>query len=150
VRFAVWAPNAERVSVVGDFNGWDGRINPMRALGSTGVWEIFVPDIGLGEYYKFEIRNRYSGEVFTKTDPYGLSFEIRPGTAARVVELDGYQWRDSAWQEQRASRDWLHQALSVYEIHAGSWKRHWDGRFTILANWPTISCPMRRWIRLSN
>ena len=129
VRFAVWAPNAERVSVVGDFNGWDGRVCPMRALGSTGVWELFVPDIGLGEFYKFEIRNRNSGEVFVKTDPYGLSFERRPGTAARVAVLDGYEWRDAEWQDRRASRDWLHKPLNVYEVHAGSWKRHWDGRF---------------------
>ncbi|MDD5057206.1 MAG: 1,4-alpha-glucan branching protein GlgB [Sideroxydans sp.] len=129
VRFAVWAPNAERVSVVGDFNGWDGRVYPMRALGSSGVWEIFVPDIGLGEFYKFEIRNRQTGELLIKTDPYGFSFEMRPGTASRVTALDGFQWRDHAWLEQRAAFDWQHQPLNVYEVHAGSWKRHWDGRF---------------------
>ncbi len=129
VRFAVWAPNAERVSVVGDFNGWDGRVDPMRTLGSSGVWEIFVPDIGLGEFYKFEIRNRNTGELLTKTDPYGFSFEMRPGTASRVTALDGFQWRDSAWMEQRAVHDWQHKPLNVYEVHAGSWKRHWDGRF---------------------
>jgi 1,4-alpha-glucan branching enzyme len=83
VRFAVWAPNAERVSVVGDFNGWDGRVHPMRSLGSSGIWEIFIPDIGIGELYKFEIRSRHSGALLTKTDPYGFSFEMRPGTASR-------------------------------------------------------------------
>jgi 1,4-alpha-glucan branching enzyme len=129
VRFAVWAPNAERVSVVGDFNGWDGRVHPMRSLGSSGVWEIFIPDIGLGEFYKFEIRSRHSGELLTKTDPYGFSFEMRPGTASRVTTLDGFQWRDAGWMEQRAVRDWQHLPLNIYEIHAGSWKKHWDGRF---------------------
>ncbi len=129
VRFALWAPNAERVSVVGDFNGWDGRVHPMRSLGGSGVWEIFVPDIGLGEFYKFEIRNRHTGELLTKTDPYGFSFEMRPGTASRVTALDSYQWRDSSWLEQRAVREWQHLPLNIYEMHAGSWKKHWDGRF---------------------
>jgi 1,4-alpha-glucan branching enzyme len=129
VRFAVWAPNAGRVSVVGDFNGWDGRVHPMRSLGSSGVWEIFIPDIGPGEFYKFEIRNRHTGEVFNKTDPYGFSFEMRPGTAARVARLDGHVWRDGEWMRQRAQRDGLHAPMSVYEVHPGSWKRHWDGRF---------------------
>ena len=129
VRFAVWAPNAERVSVVGDFNGWDGRVQPMRSLGGSGVWEIFVPDIGLGEFYKFEIRNRHTGELLTKTDPYGFSFEMRPGTASRVTTLDSYQWRDSVWLEQRAVQEWQHLPLNIYEMHAGSWKKHWDGRF---------------------
>ena len=129
VRFAVWAPNAERVSVVGDFNGWDGRIHPMRALGSSGVWEIFIPDIGGGELYKFEIRNRHSGQLLTKTDPYGCAFEMRPGTAARVVPQHDYAWRDEAWMAQRADSDWQHRPLNIYEVHAGSWRRHWDGRF---------------------
>ena len=129
VRFALWAPNAERVSVVGDFNGWDGRVYPMRSLGSSGVWELFVPDIGLGEFYKFEIRSRSSGELLTKSDPYGFSFEMRPGTATRVTALGTYAWRDVAWMEQRAVRDWQHLPLNVYEMHAGSWRKHWDGRF---------------------
>lgn len=129
VRFAVWAPNAERVSVVGDFNGWDGRVHPMRSLGSSGVWEIFVPDIGLGEFYKFELRNRHTSELLTKTDPYGFSFEMRPGTASRVTTLDGFAWNDQAWMGQRATQDWQHLPLNIYEIHAGSWRKHWDGRF---------------------
>ncbi len=129
VRFAVWAPNAGRVSVVGDFNGWDGRVHPMRSLGSSGVWEIFVPDIGLGEFYKFEIRNRHTSELLTKTDPYGFGFEMRPGTASKVTVLGGYQWRDNEWLERRASCDWQHLPMNLYEVHAGSWKKHWDGRF---------------------
>ncbi|GAB4415567.1 MAG: 1,4-alpha-glucan branching protein GlgB [Sideroxydans sp.] len=129
VRFAVWAPNAERVSVVGDFNGWDGRVHPMRSLGSSGVWELFVPDIGTGEFYKFEIRNRHTGALLTKTDPYGFSFEMRPGTASRVTALDGYAWGDAAWMERRAAHDWQHAPMNIYELHVGSWRRHWDGSF---------------------
>lgn len=129
VRFAVWAPNAERVSVVADFNGWDGRVHPMRSLGGSGVWELFVPDIGPGEFYKFEIRNRQSGALLTKTDPYGFSFEMRPGTASRVTALDGYAWGDAAWMERRAARDWQYDPMNIYELHVGSWRRHWDGRF---------------------
>ncbi|GAB5604944.1 1,4-alpha-glucan branching protein GlgB [Sideroxyarcus sp. TK5] len=129
VRFAVWAPNAERVSVVGDFNGWDGRVHPMRSLGSSGIWEIFIPDIGIGELYKFEIRSRHSGALLTKTDPYGFSFEMRPGTASRVVSLANHDWRDESWMTERAACDWQHRPLNIYEVHAGSWKRHWDGRF---------------------
>ncbi|MEQ1533095.1 MAG: 1,4-alpha-glucan branching protein GlgB [Sideroxydans sp.] len=129
VRFAVWAPNADRVSVVGDFNGWDGRVHPMRSLGSSGVWEIFVPDIGLGEFYKYEIRNRHTTQLITKTDPYGFGFEMRPGTASKVTTLEGYDWDDSAWMAQRAVQEWQHKPLNVYEVHVGSWRRHWDGRF---------------------
>jgi len=121
-RFAVWAPNAERVSVVGDFNRWDGRAHQMRAHGSSGVWELFIPDIPPGALYKFEIRNRHTGAVMVKTDPYGFAFEMRPGTAARVCAENNYQWSDSEWMDQRAKADWLHQPMNIYEVHAGSWK----------------------------
>jgi 1,4-alpha-glucan branching enzyme len=129
VRFAVWAPNAERVSVVGDFNRWDGRVHPMGVHGSSGVWELFIPELSGGELYKYEIRNRDSGEVLVKTDPYGREFERRPSTAARVPREAGYQWGDQAWMNARSSWDWLHAPMSTYEVHLGSWKRHPDGRF---------------------
>src|SRR4030042_6285041 len=90
VRFAVWAPNAERVSVVGDFNGWDGRVHTMRSLGSSGVWEIFIPGLPPGSLYKFEIRNRHSGQVLVKADPYAREFELRPNTAARITAPAGH------------------------------------------------------------
>lgn len=129
-RFAVWAPNAERVSVVGDFNRWDGRVHPMRVYGSSGVWELFIPDIAPGALYKFEIRNRHSGAIMVKTDPYGFAFETRPGTAARVCAANTHQWSDRAWMEQRRTADWLHQPMNVYEVHAGSWRRpEGDGFF---------------------
>lgn len=121
-RFAVWAPNAERVSVIGDFNRWDGRIHPMRAHGSSGVWDIFIPEIGADALYKFEIRNRNTGNIMVKTDPYGNAFELRPSTAARVTATQ-HHWGDNAWMKQRKQADWLHQPMNVYEIHAGSWQR---------------------------
>jgi len=121
-RFAVWAPNAERVSVIGDFNRWDGRIHPMRVHGSSGVWDIFIPNIGAEALYKFEIRNRNTGNILVKTDPYGNAFELRPSTAARVVGST-HQWGDSPWMKQRKEADWLHRPMNVYEIHAGSWQR---------------------------
>jgi 1,4-alpha-glucan branching enzyme len=129
VRFAVWAPNAERVSVVGDFNRWDGRMHPMGVHGSSGVWELFIPGLRTGQLYKYEIRARGSDHILVKTDPYAREFERRPGTAARVPGDTLYRWHDQAWLERRAQWDWLHAPVSIYEVHLGSWKRHPDGRF---------------------
>ncbi len=129
VRFATWAPNAERVSVVGDFNQWDGRVYPMRSRGGSGVWELFLPGIQPGSHYKFEIRNRASGQVLVKADPYARWFERRPGTAPRICAPAGHAWQDAGWLEQRKHWDWLHAPINIYEVHAGSWKRHPDGRF---------------------
>jgi 1,4-alpha-glucan branching enzyme len=129
VLFAVWAPNAERVSVVGDFNNWDGRAHPMRVRGGTGVWELFIPDIGPGALYKFEIRHRGTGNIMLKSDPYGRSFEMRPSTSSIVVGEDTYEWHDKPWMKKRAERDWLHAPMSVYEVHLGSWQRGPEGEF---------------------
>ena len=129
VSFAVWAPNAQRVSVIGEFNHWDGRCHPMRNLGNSGIWEIFVPDLGEGSLYKFEILNRQSGQVLVKTDPYGQQFEFRPQTAAIVTREDGFTWQDGEWLEQRVSHDWLHSPMSIYEVHLGSWQRDSRGNF---------------------
>ncbi|WKE64816.1 1,4-alpha-glucan branching protein GlgB [Gallaecimonas kandeliae] len=128
VLFATWAPNAERVSVIGDFNGWDGRRHPMRARGTSGVWELFIPGLGAGELYKFELRSRHSGEVLQKADPYGNQFEHRPRTAALVAPPQGHVWQDGDWLQKRAKADWLHQPLSIYEVHLGSWRRGPNGR----------------------
>jgi 1,4-alpha-glucan branching enzyme len=122
VHFAVWAPNAKRVSVVGDFNVWDGRRHPMRSLGSSGVWEIFIPGIRVGERYKFELLTRY-GEVILKSDPFGLAFELPPLNAS-LVAAPAYQWKDDEWMRARPSADsWFHQPFAVYEVHLGSWAR---------------------------
>jgi len=129
-RFAVWAPNAERVSVVGDFNHWDGRRHPMRVRGGTGVWELFIPELPAGTLYKFEIRNRQHGTVHLKADPYGRQFEHRPATAAVVAGDDEeYLWGDGDWLAERAARDWMHSPMSIYEVHLGSWQRDEHGGF---------------------
>jgi len=128
VRFALWAPNAERVSVAGPFCEWDGRRCPMRNLGASGVWELFMPGLGAGELYKFELRHRATGAVVLKSDPYGRASELRPGTASIVCD-SRYLWNDAAWLDARRGRDWLHAPTSIYEVHAGSWRQHGDGRF---------------------
>ena len=127
VEFAVWAPNAKRVSVAGDFNLWDGRIHPMRNRGSSGIWELFIPGLGEGSLYKFEILSHVGNHLGLKADPYGFAGELRPNNASVVCNIDRYQWNDSRWLEARASRDWLHSPMSIYEVHAGSWKRKTDG-----------------------
>jgi 1,4-alpha-glucan branching enzyme len=127
--FALWAPNAGRVSVVGDFNGWDGRCHPMRVRHGFGVWELFIPDLEPGVLYKFELRNRDSGQVFLKTDPYGQRFELRPGTAAIVPHGRPFPWTDASWMAGRAVRDWRHAPMSIYEVHLGSWQRGDEGEF---------------------
>ena len=124
VRFAVWAPNAERVSVVGDFNRWDGRMHPLQSRGASGVWELFMPELPHGALYKFEIRNRASAVVALKSDPYAQSFQLRPDTAARVSAPAQHAWSDGEWLAQRERTDWLHAPLNIYEVHPGSWRRH--------------------------
>ncbi len=123
VGFVVWAPNALRVSVVGDFNGWDGRRHPMRSRGSTGLWELFIPDIPEGSTYKYEIRPREQDAPFLKADPYAFAAELRPKTASIVRDLSGYKWGDQAWMDARASSDPLSDPLAIYEVHPGSWMR---------------------------
>ncbi len=123
VHFAVWAPNADRVSVVGDFNGWDGRVHAMRLLVPGGIWEIFIPGLGDGEKYKFEIRAK-GGAILKKTDPYGVAFEVPPQSAAIVHDISRYTWHDQAWIDGRPAHGaWLEQPMSVYEVHLGSWAR---------------------------
>ena len=129
VCFAVWAPGAERVSVIGDWNQWDGRCHPMRSLGSSGIWELFIPGLYDTSYYKYEIRNRAQGSVHVKTDPYAQSFQVRPDTASIVRVPSEFEWQDSGWMQARAERDWLHAPMSVYEVHLGSWQRDKNGDF---------------------
>ncbi|MDX8413220.1 MAG: 1,4-alpha-glucan branching protein GlgB [Mariprofundales bacterium] len=123
VGFAVWAPNAQRVSVIGNFNGWDGRIHAMRMRGSSGVWELFIPGLVAGEIYKFEIRGKH-GEILEKADPYAQQMELRPKTACVVHDQTQYQWSDQSWMEQRRSNGPpMDQPVSIYELHLGSWQR---------------------------
>ncbi len=121
VHFAVWAPSARRVSVVGDFNGWDGRVLPMRKR-TGGYWEIFVPDLGVGDCYKFEVAGA-DGSVVLKADPFGRYFETPPRTASVVWNAEGYEWGDAAWMKARPARNkWCERPMSIYEVHLGSWR----------------------------
>lgn len=121
VKFSVWAPSAKRVSVVSDFNFWDGRVNPMRSMGGCGVWELFVPGLEIGERYKFEIKTQ-TGELRVKADPYALSSELRPLTASVVADVEKYQWNDQEWLKKRSHEGNLSKPLNIYEVHLGSWK----------------------------
>lgn len=129
ILFAVWAPNAERVSVVGDFNGWDGRRHQMRVRGGSGIWELFIPDLDAGRIYKYEIRNRHSGDILLKADPYGKRYELRPRTGSIIPSHSTYAWGDGNWMEERRRHDWQHNPMSVYEVHLGSWQRDQEGEF---------------------
>jgi 1,4-alpha-glucan branching enzyme len=122
VYFAVWAPNAQRVSVVGDFNNWDGRVNPMRKLIGSGVWELFVPGIKQGTHYKFEIRAQ-TGAVLLKSDPFALFNQHGKATASLVYDLERYTWNDGEWMEARRKKNWPQSPISIYEVHVGSWRR---------------------------
>ena len=126
--FRVWAPNAGAVSVVGDFNGWRGGANPLRSLGASGVWEASVAEAAPGHLYRFEIVNRDTGARLVKADPYARGFELRPGSAAWIVGPSGHAWGDGDWLARRVAWDWLHAPINIYEVHAGSWMRHPDGR----------------------
>jgi 1,4-alpha-glucan branching enzyme len=133
VRFAVWAPNAQRVSIVGNFNAWDGRAHPMTNRGGSGIWELFIPELDEGTIYKLEILSRDSGLQALKSDPYGFSAEMRPKTASVVWNIDRYEWQDAGWLDGRRTRDWLHAPMSIYEIHSGSWRRNKEQNY----NWLT-------------
>jgi 1,4-alpha-glucan branching enzyme len=122
VSFAVWAPNAKRVSVIGNFNFWDGRLYPMRSMGVSGVWELFIPNLDGNELYKFEIKTP-EGHLRTKTDPYAFYMELRPGTASITWDTDAYAWSDGAWMEERKDKDFMNSPMSIYEVHLGSWLR---------------------------
>ena len=126
--FAVWAPAVQRVSVIGDFNDWDGRRHPMRCRGTSGIWELFIPGLVAGPAYKYEILGRH-GQLARKTDPYARQMFLRPETTSRVPDDTLYAWADSGWMAARAHFDWQHRPISIYELHPGSWRRHDDGSF---------------------
>jgi 1,4-alpha-glucan branching enzyme len=122
VAFAVWGPSARRMSVVGDFNGWDGRRHPMRQLGSSGVWEIFIPGVREGALYQFEMLDA-QGHIKVNTDPMGAAFELPPQRAAVVWDTRKFAWTDDAWMERRRQTNALQSPMSIYELHVGSWKK---------------------------
>jgi 1,4-alpha-glucan branching enzyme len=128
VQFAVWAPSARSVSVIGNFNQWDRRKHAMRVLGASGVWEIFIPGLPEGELYKFQVKTP-SGFVMDKADPYGFEMELRPQTASKVNFLTGFAWEDAEWLVRRAQGKQLDKPMSVYEVHLASWRPYPDGRW---------------------
>ena len=123
VNFAVWAPNALRVSVMGEFNLWDDRVHVMQQRGQSGIWEIFLPNVPEGTHYKYSIKSRFLGYQVDKADPYGFYAELRPTTDSRVWDINKYEWNDAAWLAGRPARQALDQPMNVYEVHPGSWKR---------------------------
>ncbi len=122
VKFCVWAPSAKKVSLVGDFNYWDGRINPMRTMGSSGIWELFVPGLEEGHKYKFEIKTQQD-ELLIKSDPFACSSELRPATASVIAGMEKIQWTDEAWLKQRADERHKAKPMNIYEVHLGSWRK---------------------------
>lgn len=130
VRFTVWAPNARRVSVVGDFNNWDERVHGMRLHFNSGIWELFLPAVAVGDNYKFAIVGADGSQLPLKSDPYARQTELRPGTASKVPGLESFPWQDNDWMQTRGQRQNIESAISIYEVHAGSWRRQGDH-----ANW---------------
>ncbi|WP_273319564.1 1,4-alpha-glucan branching protein GlgB [Vallitalea guaymasensis] len=128
VMFAVWAPNAMRVSVIGDFNHWDGRIHQMREQGNSGIYELFIPSLVSGEKYKYEIKTK-QGSLLEKSDPYGNYSELRPSTASIVANVNSYEWKDSKWLESRMNKNPIDEPVSIYEVHLGSWRRGDNNEF---------------------
>ncbi len=129
VNVAVWAPNAARVSVIGDFNGWEHDFTPLYSRGASGVWEAFVPGMKDGDLYKYAVDSRYKGYRSARADPYAFYAETRPGTASIVFDIEGYAWGDDAWMRQRAASDALSRPMAIYEVHMGSWRRGDGDRF---------------------
>jgi 1,4-alpha-glucan branching enzyme len=124
VHFAVWAPNAKKVAVIGDFNNWDYRKHPMKQIKDSGIWEIFIPGLDEGELYKFYIESKYHGYKEQKADPFAFFFEVRPKSAAIVYNIENkHKWQDDEWIEQRKKKNWLGSPISIYEVHLGSWMR---------------------------
>ena len=122
--FRVWAPHAQAVAVMGDFNGWDDRANPMAAL-EGGVWELFLPGLQQYDNYKYAVHTR-SGKVLAKADPYAFHAETRPGTASKLYDLSGYQWGDGSWLDYRKNNPVYQKPMNIYEVHLGSWRRTGD------------------------
>jgi 1,4-alpha-glucan branching enzyme len=129
VHFATWAPRAARISVVGDFNAWDGRSHPMIKADAGGVWELFIPDVAAGAHYKLEITNAETGRLVIKTDPYARSFPHRSNQNAVVMAPSSYRFGDERWLEERRASPWNNRPLNIYEVHLGSWRRERDGGF---------------------
>lgn len=144
VRFAVWAPNAQRVSVVGDFNGWDGRLHIMRLRLGAGIWEIFIPGVPEGAHYKYELLDAHGHLLPLKADPYALAAEFRPATASIVARIDQHEWADGDWLGKRAARNARSAPIAIYELHPGSWQRPDNGGYL---NWRELAARLIPYVR---
>ncbi len=129
VRFAVWAPHAKSVSVVGDFNSWDTRVDPMIRIRDGEIWECFIEGLKEGDIYKYAIEPQWGGPHIMKADPYGFYAEKKPNTASRLYDLSHYDWQDKAWQDKKAKESSYERPMLTYEVHAGSWRRTMDGEY---------------------
>jgi 1,4-alpha-glucan branching enzyme len=145
-RFAVWAPNADRVSVVGAFNEWHGDRNVLEPRGSSGVWETFIPGLGAGTEYKYEIRTR-EGYLLLKADPYGFAAQLRPDNSSVVAVLDDYVWNDAEWLASRSSGDFRRRPFNAYEVHLGSWRRPWHARTPPFMTWDEAAQQLIPYVR---
>jgi len=145
VLFGVWAPNAKRISVVGDFNDWNGLRHPMRSMGGGGVWELFIPGLANYDKYKFEISS-HTGGFFHKSDPYAFFAELRPGTASMVYDIGGYKWNDEKWITNRTKKDPMDGPINIYEFHAGSWRKKSDDGWRFLS-WPEIAAELIPYVK---
>ena len=141
--FAVWAPNAASVSVVGDFNGWNVEKHPMKLAEASDIYELFVPGVGKGSFYKYAIKTE-TGEILYKADPYGNLCQVRPENASVVADMDGYSWSDRQWEEKKKPHE-TNQPMAVYEVHLGSWKKVLTEPITAFSdiasspmNWPNM------------
>ena len=122
VYFAVWAPNAVGVSVIGEFNNWDINANEMEVLGSSGIWEAFITNAEKWDMYKYAIKTR-DGRILYKADPYAFHSELRPGTASKIADIDHFRWSDSKWIEKQERINHFERPMAIYEVHLGSWKK---------------------------
>ena len=125
VYFAVWAPNAVGVSVIGEFNQWDMNVNTMEELGTSGIWEAFIPNAKKWDMYKYVIRTR-DGRLLYKADPYAFHSELRPGTASKIADIDHFKWSDSRWIEKQEKVNHSERPMAIYEVHLGSWKKDYS------------------------
>src|SRR5207248_6798246 len=146
--FAVWAPNAAAVSVIGDWNGWSRDANPLTSHGPSGIWEGFVPDIGKGHKYKFHIRSRHNNYSVDKADPFAVHAETPPHTASIVWDLE-YEWRDEEWMAARGARNAADAPISIYEVHLGSWRRNPDDNNRPLS-YREVAGPLAEYVRKMN
>lgn len=146
VYFAVWAPNAQKVSVVGDFNGWDTEVNEMSVLGSSGIWEVFVPEAKKWDMYKYAIKTA-DGRMLYKADPYGFHSEVRPGTASKIADIDHFKWTDKRWLNKQETEDTLKKPMAIYEVHPGSWKKDYSRNEDGFLDYKTLADMLIPYIR---